>query len=63
MVHLYDNRLECFLGSTQLLTLRRGRAQQGSNKHGQARAAFVCWPLGEKLLLLKSYSYLLFDFY
>jgi hypothetical protein len=22
-VHLYDDRLECFLGGTQLLTLRR----------------------------------------
>ena len=26
--------LECFLGSTQLLTLRRGRPPQGSGKHG-----------------------------
>jgi transposase InsO family protein len=34
-VHLYDDRLECFLGCTQLLTLRRGRPPQGSNKHGQ----------------------------
>ncbi|HVQ11244.1 MAG TPA: IS21 family transposase, partial [Methyloceanibacter sp.] len=33
-VHLYDDRLECFLGSTQLLTLRRGRTPQGSGKHG-----------------------------
>ena len=33
-VHLYDDRLECFLGSTQLLTLPRGRAPQGSSKHG-----------------------------
>ena len=33
-VHLYDDRLECFLGSTQLLTLRRGRPPQGSGKHG-----------------------------
>jgi hypothetical protein len=33
-VHLYDDRLECFLGSTQLLTLRRGRPPQGSSKHG-----------------------------
>jgi hypothetical protein len=33
-VHLYDDRLDCFLGSTQLLTLRRGRPPQGSNKHG-----------------------------
>jgi hypothetical protein len=32
-VHLYDDRLECFLGSTQLLTLRRGRPPQGSGKH------------------------------
>ena len=31
---LYDDRLECFLGSTQLLTLRRGRPPQGSGKHG-----------------------------
>jgi hypothetical protein len=33
-VHLYDDRLECFLGSTHLLTLRRGRAPQGRGKHG-----------------------------
>jgi hypothetical protein len=33
-VHLYDDRLECFLGSTQLLTLRRCRPPQGSGKHG-----------------------------
>ncbi len=32
-VRLYDDRLECFLGSTQLLTLRRGRPPQGSEKH------------------------------
>ena len=33
-VRLYDDRLECFLGSTQLLTLRRGRPPRGSGKHG-----------------------------
>lgn len=33
MFTLYDDRLECFLGSTQLLTLRRGRPPQGSSKH------------------------------
>ena len=33
-VHVYDDRLECFLGATQLLTLRRGRPPQGSGKHG-----------------------------
>jgi hypothetical protein len=33
-VHLYDDRLECFLGSTKLLILRRGRPPQGSGKHG-----------------------------
>ena len=33
-VHLYDDRLECFLGSTRLLTLRRGRPPQTSGKHG-----------------------------
>lgn len=33
-VRLYDDRLKCFLGSTQLLTLRRGRPPQGSGKHG-----------------------------
>src|SRR5437899_2774360 len=32
-VHLYDDRLECFLGSTQLLSLRRGRPPQGSGRH------------------------------
>jgi hypothetical protein len=30
-VHLHDDRLECFLGSTQIITLRRGRPD--SNKH------------------------------
>jgi transposase InsO family protein len=33
-VHLYDDRLDCFLGSTKLVTLRRGRPPQGSGKHG-----------------------------
>jgi hypothetical protein len=33
-VYLYDDRLDCFLGSTHLLTLRRGRPPQGSGKHG-----------------------------
>jgi hypothetical protein len=33
MTRLYDDRLECFQGSTPLFTLRRGRA--GPNgKHG-----------------------------
>jgi len=32
-VRLYDDRLECFLGSTHLMTLRRGRAQ-ANGKHG-----------------------------
>ena len=30
--NLYDDRLECFLGSTQLLTLRRGRPPETSGK-------------------------------
>jgi transposase InsO family protein len=33
-VHLYDDRLECFLGSSQVLTLRRGRPPKDSNKYG-----------------------------
>jgi transposase InsO family protein len=32
-VHIYDDRLDCFLGSTHLLNLRRGRPPQGSGKH------------------------------
>jgi hypothetical protein len=32
-VRRYDDRLECFLGSTQVLTLRRGRARP-DGKHG-----------------------------
>ena len=28
-VHLYDDRLECFRGSTQVLTLPRGRVPRG----------------------------------
>src|SRR5689334_18991740 len=32
-VRLYDDRLECFLGATPLLTLRRGQPQS-SGKHG-----------------------------
>jgi hypothetical protein len=31
-VRLYDDRLECFLGSTRLLTLRRGRPLQASGQ-------------------------------
>jgi transposase InsO family protein len=33
-VRLYDDRLECFLGSTQMITLRRGRPPRDSNKRG-----------------------------
>ena len=33
-VRLYDDRLECFLGGTPLLTLRRGRPPQANGKHG-----------------------------
>jgi hypothetical protein len=33
-VRLYDDRLECFLGSSQVLTLRRGRPPRDGNKHG-----------------------------
>lgn len=33
-VHLFDDRLECFLGSSPILTLRRGRTPQGSDKYG-----------------------------
>jgi len=33
-VHLYDDRLDCFLGATALLTLRRGRPPQSSSKRG-----------------------------
>jgi hypothetical protein len=33
-VQLYDDRLDCFLGATKLLTLQRGRPPQSSNKHG-----------------------------
>ncbi len=32
-VRLYDDRLECFLGATPLMTLRRGRPHR-SGKHG-----------------------------
>src|SRR3982074_1804487 len=31
-VHLYDDRLDCFLGSTHLLTLRRGRPPHGGGQ-------------------------------
>ena len=41
-VRLYDDRLECFLGSTQLLTLRRGRPPQGSGS--SSRSAFFRCP-------------------
>lgn len=33
-VRIYDDRLECFLGGTPILTLRRGRPPQMSGKHG-----------------------------
>jgi transposase InsO family protein len=33
LVRLYDDRLECFLGSTHILTLERGRPQ-ANGKHG-----------------------------
>jgi hypothetical protein len=31
-VRIYDERLECFLGGTPILSLRRGQPPQGSNK-------------------------------
>jgi len=31
-VHLYDDRLECFLGSTPVLTLPRGRVRSGGKR-------------------------------
>ena len=33
-VRIYDDRLECFLGGTPILTLRRGRPPQASGKRG-----------------------------
>jgi len=33
-VRIYDDRLECFLGGTPILTLRRGRPPQASRKRG-----------------------------
>jgi len=33
-VRLYDDRLECFLGGTQVLVLRRGRAGKDSGRRG-----------------------------
>ena len=33
-VRIYDDRLECFLGATPILTLRRGRPPQASGKRG-----------------------------
>ena len=33
-VHLYDDRLECFLGSTPMMTLSRGRPVNPSGKRG-----------------------------
>jgi hypothetical protein len=32
-VRIYDDRLDCFLGSTRIVTLRRGRPPQASHKH------------------------------
>lgn len=32
-VRLFDDRLDCFLGSSFLMTLRRGRAPSGSGRH------------------------------
>ena len=33
-VRIFDDRLECFLGGTPILTLRRGRPPQASGKRG-----------------------------
>ncbi len=33
-VRLYDDRLECFLGGTRVLILRRGRTSKDSNRRG-----------------------------
>ena len=40
-VRLYDDRLDCFLGSTQLLTLRRGR-------HGRRQQGWPCRRLSSR---------------
>ena len=32
-IHLYDDRLDCFLGSTPMMTLRRGRPPNGMGGH------------------------------
>ena len=37
-VRLYDDRLECFLGSTPLTTLRRGRPHPNGKRRKDARA-------------------------
>lgn len=33
-IRLYDDRLECFLGASHVLTLARGRADHATGKHG-----------------------------
>jgi hypothetical protein len=33
-VRIWDDRLECFLGSTSVLTLRRGRPPETRGRHG-----------------------------
>ena len=43
-VHLYDDRLECFLGSTRLLTLRRGRPSQRRTGSLRGKCLPSPWP-------------------
>ena len=55
-VHLYDDRLECFLGATAMMTLRRGRPVSES-KGGQRDYRHVIHALRKKPMALDNLVY------
>jgi transposase InsO family protein len=56
-VHLYDDRLDCFLGSTQILTLRRGRPQGSSRRAHVVDYRHVIHALRKKPMALLNLVY------
>jgi len=56
-VRLYDDRLECLLGSTQVLTLRRGRAQPDGKRGHVIDYRHIIHSLQRKPMALLSLVY------
>ena len=54
---MYDDRLECFLGGTQVLVLRRGRAGKDSGRRGHVDYHHVIHALRRKPMALLNLVY------